>query len=333
MTRSVMLEEMKNNHLPQDAIGRYVIKEVPMCEGDNLVETVQNKIFSRADEFETINYVYVIGADNKKLLGVVSIKELVKAVKGKKIKEIMQKTLVTVRARTNRGKAVLLALQNSLKALPVINKKERFLGVVASDALLGILEEEANQDFFNFEGSSKRIIKEPILKQVGARLPWILVGLGGGIISSSVIAGFESTLLELVRLAAFIPVILNISGNVATQSAVLFVREVSAGKLTQIVKAIWHEIFTGVLIGLVSGMLLGLVAVIGHTSVVLGVIVGVTIVITQTFAAFLGLVVPWAFKTLGRDPALGTGPVVTTMMDIVAVSVYLSVAWGMLQMV
>jgi len=172
--------------------------------------------------------------------------------------------------------------------------------------------------------------KEPVLKQVRLRLPWILIGLLGGVISSRIIYGFEETLLKMVMLAAFIPVILSLSGNVAIQSAVVFVREISYGKIDRLFKAVMHEILMGIIIGLISGVLLAGIAMIMHKSAILGVIVGISIAITQTVAAMLGLLIPWIFKALGKDPAMGSGPMVTTLMDIVVVSVYLSIAWMML---
>lgn len=322
---------MEHTGFSKDAIAKYVTGAVPLVSPDNKVGTVHKDIFEGVRDYETINYVYVV--KGKKLVGVMSIKELANAKDSAKIGDVMRTELTTVRARTHRERAVLKALEHSLKAIPVIDKKGNFLGVVPSDSLLEILHQEANEDLFYIAGSGKPVVKEPVISQVSVRLPWILVGLFGGIITSTVITQFESTLLEMVRLAAFIPVILNISGNVATQSAVLFVRELTLGRITGIAKALVHEVLTGIVIGVASGVLLGLVAVIGHSSPTLGLIVGVSIVITQTFAAILGLLVPWIFKVTGKDPALGTGPVVTTLMDIVATTVYLTVAWGMLRVV
>jgi magnesium transporter len=214
----------------------------------------------------------------------------------------------------------------------VIDKKERFLGVVTSDTLLEIMHQEANQDFFYMAGSNKGVLKASVSSQVKSRLPWVLVGLASGVVSTSVIAGYESVLIELIKVAAFIPVILSISGNVATQSSILFVREIAFDRVSWGLKQVVHEGLIGMIIGLLSGLSLALLAVFLHGEPLVGLIVAVTIVITQAVAAMLGLTIPWIFKKLGKDPALGSGSVVTTLMDIVATSVYLTIAWVFLKL-
>ncbi len=315
--------------LSKSAIGRLAIKDVPVCSRENKVETIKAEVLSKASNFETINYIYVVNKNNC-LKGVISLKELLQANESRVVEKIMITKLITLRAGSHKEKAALAALEHNLKALPVVDKKGKFLGVVPSDTLLEILYEKANQDFFNFSGRKMAVEKEPVLKQVRLRLPWILIGLLGGVISSRIIYGFEETLLKMVMLAAFIPVILSLSGNVAIQSAVVFVREISYGKIDRLFKAVMHEILMGIIIGLISGVLLAGIAMIMHKSAILGVIVGISIAITQTVAAMLGLLIPWIFKALGKDPAMGSGPMVTTLMDIVVVSVYLSIAWMML---
>ena len=204
-------EKIKNSKTkyPLETAGRRMISNVPVVSPEDTILDVKDKLFDQAKDLETINYIHVVDKD-KKLIGIFSLKDVFIRPEKTKVKEIMDKKLVKVRPYTDQERAAFLSLKYNLKSIPVIDKDNRFLGIVASDTLLDILYSEDVEDIFRFAGihPSKQIISGSASVLARARIPWLFLGLFGGLLAAKVVNIFESSLSDRIFLAFFIPLIL-----------------------------------------------------------------------------------------------------------------------------
>jgi len=222
--------------------------------------------------------------------------------------------------------------QYNYLALPVVNRQNRFLGIVTIDDVVDIIREEASEDFLQMAGVGKDreiLLKSP-LENAQSRAPWILASLVGGICAAGIISYFNSLLEQIIVLAAFIPVIIGVGGNVGTQSSTIVVRGLATGRVdvTNTVPLILKEVVVGSLLGAAYGLLVGLASeyITGTPMSNLGFVIGLSIFCSMTIATAVGASVPIILKKLNFDPAISTGPFVTTAIDIIGVALYFLIA-------
>ncbi len=284
------------------------------------------KIFEKKDkvkEIETINYIYVVD-EKDRLVGVLSIKEIFGTPRKTKIEEMMKKDLVKVRPLVDQERVVYLALKHNLKAIPVVDDQNRLLGIVPSDRLLEILNQEAAEDLLRISGThpKKEIIDAPPARIARARLPWLFFGILGGVVAGSIIGIFRPTLESLMALALYIPVMMHSGGNIGNQSAVIFIRSLMIGNKRDLLKYFLKEIKTGLILGLSCALLLSLVGLIWQRSFILGLTLGFSIFFTMVLACAVGIFIPWLLNKLKMDPALGAGPFITAIEGVISLLIY-----------
>jgi len=200
---------------PKETAGSIMTNEFPRVRRSATIGDVLNllfKIFEKKDkvkEIETINYIYIVDKKDR-LVGVLSIKEIFGTPRKTKIEEIMKRDLVKIRPLVDQEKVVYLALKYSLKAIPVVDDQNHLLGIVPSDMLLEILNQEAAEDLLRISGThpKKEIMDAPPVKIARARLPWLFFGILGGVVAGSIIGIFRPTLESLIALALYIPVMM-----------------------------------------------------------------------------------------------------------------------------
>jgi magnesium transporter len=200
---------------------------------------------------------------------------------------------------------------------------------VTVDDIIDVISEEATEDMLRMAGVNPDAMLEPTSRgDLRHRLPWLSVSWVGGLLASYVIDANEVTLRSMVVLSAFFPVILGMGGNVATQSLAMAVRGLATGSIAagDVVIAILREGRTGLSLGVIYGMLLGTVAWWWQGTVVLGLVVGISIWFSMSLAAVLGGVLPLLFARMRIDPAVASGPFLTTAIDVIGLAIYLTTA-------
>lgn len=273
-------------------------------------------------------YLYVVD-DYGKLVGVCSLRQLVSEPPDRPLKEFMNTELFSVRTDTDQEEVAKLVARYDILAVPVVDHANVLVGIVTVDDVIDIIREEATEDFLKMAGAGNGLVEtQSVFKSMKIRLPWLFASCMGGIAAFFIIDQFEASLQALPYLAAFIPVIMGMGGNIGTQSSTIVVRGLSTGHLQ--VREIWRvvmkELSVGFLLGLVYGGLIGLVAHIQNNNFFLGVTVAGAVISSMSIAAFVGSMVPMIFARLDIDPAVATGPFVTTSIDILAVLIYFEIS-------
>ena len=315
---------------PDDSAGSIMTKETFTLNQNTTVKESIEKLQS-FPENDKIFYLYVL--DNKeKLVGVVSLRTLVTSKNSKKLREVMIKDIQAATTSTDQEEVAKKVAQYNYLALPIVNRQNRFLGIVTIDDVVDVIREEASEDFLQMAGVGKDreiLLKSP-LENAKSRAPWILASLIGGICAAAIISYFNSLLEEIIVLAAFIPVIIGIGGNVGTQSSTIVVRGLATGRVdvSNTIPLILKELIVGSFLGLIYGSIVGLAAdyITGTDMSNLGLVIGLSIFCSMTIATVVGACVPIILKKFDIDPAISTGPFVTTVIDIIGVALYFFIA-------
>ena len=203
------------------------------------------------------------------------------------------------------------------------------VGIVTVDDVLDIAEEEATEDMFMLAGAEEDLLSSSVIRNASTRIPWLFVSWVGGVLATFLIRGFETTISKVVGLAAFMPIILGMGGNVASQAVALIVRGIATGasSTTNFKSIVIKQIGVGILLGAMFGAMLGAIAFFLYPDELrISVVVALSILISMSLASFTGTLLPILFYKLNKDPAVASGPFVTTAMDIMGVAAYLGIA-------
>jgi len=322
---------MPNKRYPLNTAGSRIVKAFPQVKIGEKIRDVEKMIFDKADTFDTIDYVYVVD-DNGVLTGVISIKELHASNKDANVEEIMKKELIVARPLMHQERIVYLALSNKIKAIPVVDREKRLLGIVPYDTILQIFNEEVREDIFKFGGIFHKVGKEYTTTKSSAetmiktRLPWLIIGVLGGTITASIISSFEHVLNTLLALAAFAPVLAYLSDAVGTQSETLTVRSIALDPKLSLKSYFVREFAVALSLASACGLLLSTIAVVGWQNSTLGLIVGLSMFLSIISAVLISTGFPFLFTKLNLDPAIASGPFATMISDVATVTIYFTVA-------
>ena len=319
---------------PEDSAGAMMTTDVfTLHEGTtsgNAIKTLQDQ-----EDTEMVFYLYVTDDDDR-LVGVVSLRALATTPSDTKLKDIMIKRVHSVRPETDQEEVARVVAQYNFLAVPIIDPDERLLGIVTVDDVVDVIREEATEDFLQMAGAGKdrEILLKSSWENARARLPWLFASWIGGIIAASLIGAFEHMLESIIVLAAFIPVIIGMGGNIGTQSSTIIVRGIATGRVDVggELKLILKEMRVGLILGVLYGLLLGFFADFSFEDAPsnLGIVVGLSICASMLLAATIGTVTPLILRKLDIDPAVATGPFVTTSIDILGVLFYFVIAGSIL---
>jgi len=306
--------------------------KVPTASLSTTVRDIEKLLDTeKKDQFETINYIYVL-SDNRTLKGVVSIKEIFRNSRETEVSKIMTTDLVTVRSHSSQERAAMLAIKHNIKAIPVVDRDDRFLGVIPSDTILDILHREHIEDVLYEAGIGK--FNNPITELINAsafdhlkrRLPWLIVGLLGGILAASIVSGFNTLIEELVLLAAFLPAIVYIGDAVGAQSQTILIRSLAIDKTMSIKKYISRELIVGSTIGVIIGVFAGIISKVFWGDFTLALIVATSLFLTVLISSVIAIILPLLFQKASIDPAIGSGPIATVLRDILSIVIYFTIA-------
>jgi magnesium transporter len=311
-------------HYGAETVNSIMSKNVPTCRPDDTQSTLVTIVGSR--KWDSVHNVYVLN-DHGKLVGTVLIDKLLRAAKDAKASDIMHQSKAILHPGDDQEKAVFAAIHNDIIAIPVTDENDHFVGVVTAWSIIDVMHEEHAEDALmtaGIHGKASNIVKlatERTLFIVKNRAPWLVfglvVGLGLGLISSF----FESQLQANVAIAYFIPVVAYIADSVGTQSEAIAVRALATLKINPALY-LFKELLVGAVLGTLMGLLGGVGAYFIAGSLPIGVAVGVSLLVASLIAASLASAIPMMFKALGKDPALGSGPLATAIQDVISIIVY-----------
>ncbi len=287
------------------------------------------------EEAETAFYLYVVDEADR-LSGVVSLRRLITCPPTTPLRKIMATDVINVDVHTDQEDVAKVVSKYDLLAIPVVDDSKHLAGIITVDDVLDVLREEATEDIYKMAGTSQEELLHgnrvmPIFR---LRIPWLAVNLIGGVLTGSILWWFRATVEEIIALVSFIPVITGMGGNVGTQSSAILVRAFATGRVDfdTLSSHLWKEIRVGFLLGVSCGAMVGLAAIIWHGDPYLGAVVGVSMMVAMTVAAVMGVVTPSVFRRLQIDPAVASGPFVTTANDITGIFIYLGAATSMLHL-
>ncbi|MDM8516158.1 magnesium transporter [Desulfobacterales bacterium HSG16] len=339
---AAILEKMKHEESEEvegllryrdDTAGGIMVPDFIALKEDNTAKEAVASIQKDYVDVEMPFYLYVVD-EYGKLVGVCSLRQLVVVSPDTPLKEFMSTDVVSVETSMDQEEVAKIVARYDILAVPVIDSSNRLVGIVTVDDVIDIFRREATEDILKMAGVGEDFVEtKSILKSTRIRLPWLFASCIGGIVAFWIISHFEKSLYQYTYLAAFIPVIMGMGGNIGTQSSTIVVRGLATGKLN--IRDIWSvvgkEVAIGVILGLVYGTLIGLVAHIQYSLIAVALSVGLALICSMSVAALVGSLVPMCFARINIDPAVATGPFVTTSIDIISVFCYFKLATVLLR--
>jgi len=284
---------------------------------------------------EMVFYLYITNEDDA-LVGIASLRALATTHPDKLLRDIMIKRVHSVRPETDQEDVAQIVAQYNYLAVPVVDTDNQLLGIVTVDDVVDVIREEASEDFLQMAGVGKdrEILLKSSWENAKIRLPWLFASWIGGVMAAYIIGVFEHMIENIIALASFIPVIIGMGGNIGTQSSTIIVRGMATGRIAigDEFKVLSKELQVGLILGVLYGLLLGILANFTFLNLdsMLGVVIGLSICSSMLIATAVGALTPILLKKLDVDPAIATGPFVTTSTDILGVFFYFLIAgWFM----
>ena len=315
---------------PDDSAGTMMATDVFTIYQDTTCSEALKTLQDQKDA-EMVFYLYITNEDDS-LVGVASLRALATTPSNTLLKDIMVRRVHSVRPETDQEDVAQIVAQYNYLAVPVVDSDERLLGIVTVDDVVDVIREEATEDFLQMAGVGKdrEILLKSSWENAKVRLPWLFASWIGGVVAASVIGSYEYMLESIIALAAFIPVIIGMGGNIGTQSSTIIVRGMATGRIEigNELMILVKELKVGLILGILYGVLLGLFANLRfiETDPMLGLVVGLSIACSMLIAVTVGSFTPLILRKLDIDPAIATGPFVTTSIDILGVLFYFAIA-------
>lgn len=297
---------------------------IPTCLANTPVKELGGMLFEK--KWDSTHDIYVVD-DQKCLLGQINVATTGDVDLNTSAGQLMHSPKVTLRPHRDQEQAVFHAIKDDVVAIPVIDKDETFLGVVTSHAIVDIMHEEHVEDVLLSAGISHRgasllqRLTEGVPHIVISRAPWLIAGTIAGLALGLLTSWFEESLQGAIAIVYFIPVVAYVAGSVGAQSSAVAVRSLALMKI-KYVPYLVREGAAGAVLGLVVGIM-GVVggAVIGH-SLTIGIAVGISLFLVSIISTTLAALIPIILKVCNKDPAPGSGPMATALLDIIGIGLY-----------
>lgn len=281
------------------------------------------------EDLDYLTNVFVIDSQSK-VLGQLSLKRLILANPRDQVSEVMETNFKTIPVDMDQEEVAHIFQKYDLLSAPVVEADGTLVGRITIDDIMDIIEEEVSEDILRMAGTheDELVYGDKIWKISRLRLPWLITNLFGGLLTGYLLWIFKVALHEAIVLITFVPVITGMGGNVGIQSSSITVRGLATGDvdLQRLGRTIFKEVRVGLLMALACGFTLGAIAEVWHHNPALGFAVGSAMAAAIVVASLMGTLVPIIFKRLGVDPAVASGPFVTTANDITGILIYLSIS-------
>ncbi len=318
---------------PKGTAGRIMTTEF-LALPDTVTARDAIQRLQQATKAETVFYVYATDRDGR-LTGVISLRDLLAAAPAAPLDSLLLRDVIAVSVETDQKEVAGQVAHYNLLAIPVVDADRRLMGIITVDDVVDVIRDEDTKDMLTMVGAAEEDAHMSTSSAYAAslRFPWLLTNLTGSLVSGCILWWFRFTIQEVVAIVAFIPVIAAMGGNLGLQSSTLIIRGLATGRIESgnIRKVVFRELRIGSLLGGVYGSLLFLAGWWWQRSGFLGLVVGGSLLITFVLSASIATVTPFLFKKFSIDPAVAAGPFITTVMDIMGVSIYLGFATLMLE--
>lgn len=315
---------------PEDTAGGLMQLELALIDEDSTVADTINIVRDLVEKDVEVLSVYVVDI-REKLVGTVALADLLVNKQTTVIKSIMDKEVVFVSPLLDQEEVAIIFKKYDLLTVPVVDENGMVLGRIDVDDVMDVVSEEQEEDALHMAGisSEELLYTGAIFSVARIRLPWLSVALCCSLISAFLLHIFENTLQKAVVIFSFLPVITAMGGNVGTQSSTLLIRGFATGKfdLSNVPKFLYKEIRLSLLMGAIYGFFAGLIGLIFLTNFnfYLGLVVFFAMTLGMMTAAFLGVIAPTLLKQFNLDPAIASGPFVTTLNDIFGIIIYMAI--------
>ena len=318
-------------HYEDGVAGSLMQKELIKINVNLTVNACIEEIRKQAEDVENVYAVYVVD-DVGKLLGLVSLKKIVLARKNAKIADIYDEDVVFVETYRPVAEVAEVMQKYDLDAVPVVNVQQRLLGRITIDDVVDVITEQAEEDIQVISGLSGEVEEDDnVWQRSKVQLPWLVAGAVGSLLAATVINGFQSELGKVAALAAFIPIIGSTGGNVGIQTSSLILQSLtdSTGLSMTMAKRLLRTLLVAIINGLVVGLIAGTYTfIIGEPRLFF--VVAISLLAVVLLASFMGTVTPLVLNRIGVNPAVASGPFITTANDLIGIGVYFLIAQGLL---
>ncbi|TZF83895.1 magnesium transporter [Pedobacter sp. BS3] len=303
---------------PQDTAGGIMNTRVIKINQGLSKKDAIDEIIRQSEEMEEFYTINVVDDDNR-LIGIVSLKDIIRSKHNAHINELVNTEFVYVKAETDQEEVARLIAQYNLTSIPVVDDTMYLLGRITFDDVIDVLEQENTEDMLKFSGVSEDEELSGNWKDaVKSRLPWLIINLGTAFLAASVMRYFDSTIARLVVLAGYSTIIAGMGGNAATQSLAVTIRRISLSDLTdmQAYRTVLKEVTVGVINGAANGFIVFLFALVYDHNLMLGIVIFLAMIGNLFIAGITGASIPLLLKRLGIDPAIASSIIITTFTDV-----------------
>lgn len=322
----------------QDTAGGIMSTDFLAIHASLTVQEVLDVLREKYEQFDEELYDLFVVDANEKLVGYLSVRDLLTAEPDEVIEQMMDRNVISVYTDTDQEEAAEKLSRYDLLSLPVIDAVGVLCGVITADDAMDVLKEEATEDVFQASGigtvETVETLSSSVRQAFRARLPWLVITLGIECGSAMVITHFDDVIKETVIAASFMPLLTSVTGSVAMQSTCIVIRN-SRKQLTWRIAArnVWHEMRVGMLLGAACGALTSVISSIFKVQSNLGLIVGASLFLTMSIGVLIGTLIPLMFERLGIEPAHASGPLITSILDVCTMTIYLSIVHAFLAMI
>ncbi len=318
---------------PEESAGRIMSTQFIAFEENLIIKEVIRQFQEIDEDAEAPYYIYIVNLSHQ-MVGVLSLRQLLLYPQKTVLSSVMRRDFIAVSPETDQEEVAGIVSQYNYLAVPVVDDQGELVGVVTVEDVLDIIREEATEDILKMAGAGddREILHRSVFENAKSRFPWLLASWLGGIVVLTVIGSFHTLIEKTVVLAGFIPIILGMGGNVGTQTTTIIVRGIATDRinLKKVSKVIFKEVLVGMLLGIIYGVFLGILAFFKYSAftspIRLSLIVGLSIFCSMSIASTIGSFLPIFLYKLNVDPAIATGPFVTTSTDMMGVLSYFTIA-------
>jgi len=329
IARAERIDIKKLIEYKEGTAGSILTTEYASLALDITLKAALEKIKSQALNRETIYYIYVVD-NSRKLIGFISLRDILLEPSNSTVENVMNKNVISARVDEDVEVVAKRLSDYDFLAIPIIDDDDRLIGIVTVDDVVDVVIEESTEDIYKYGAAGEYIdyMKSNSFQMAKQRALWLLILIFVGFISAWVLEINSVQLKSIIALSFFIPLLLGAGGNAGTQSSTVVIRGLAMGsiKMTDLMQVIRKELGVGLIVGTFMAIIVALRAIWLDQDPKMGITVGLAMVVTVTLATTLGALLPILFKRLKLDPALMSGPFITSIVDIVSLFVYFRIA-------
>lgn len=312
----------------KDSAGGIMTTEYILLNKNLTTTEALTKLKNIAPDTEIIDTIFV--SDNqKKLVGIVDLRNILSSADNIKLAEIMDDNLIKVAADVDQEIVAQLVSKYDLTVIPVINKNDILIGIITVDDIIDVIEAENTEDMFKMVGvHEEESIDSPLWKSIKSRLPWMYINLATAFLATFTVNLFESTIAKVVALAAAMPIVAGMGGNAGSQTLSIVIRGIALGEIDfqDNWKLLFKEALIGIINGAATGLVTGIILYLMYGNYYLGLIIFLAMILNLFAAGLFGFLIPLGLKLVGIDPALASAIFLTTVTDVFGFFVFLGLA-------